>query len=127
MPSTEAPGRRAPLAHYALSGIVGVVIAAAVGAAVAATNDGDTAAFLITALAVLYPATALGGRIFVTDLTVAADRHGMQSVEVQWLQRAGAGAFAEVPRADVPRADVPRADAPPAGEPRRGDAGPPLA
>ncbi|MCU1688183.1 MAG: hypothetical protein JWN20_111 [Jatrophihabitantaceae bacterium] len=49
-----------------------------------------------TAMTAIYPATALGVRLFVTDHTVTADSHGRQSVELQWMQRAGAGAFVDV-------------------------------
>lgn len=39
---------------------------------------------------------SLGAKVFVSNHTAARDAHGEQSVELQWMRQAGAGAFLDV-------------------------------
>ena len=39
---------------------------------------------------------SLGTRIFVSDHTISRDARGEESVELQWMRRAAAGAFLDV-------------------------------
>ncbi len=39
---------------------------------------------------------SLGAKVFISRHTVTRDPHGEQSVELQWMRQAGAGAFLDV-------------------------------
>ncbi|MFJ4229650.1 hypothetical protein ACIPYV_18940 [Paenarthrobacter nicotinovorans] len=97
MSKASFTSRRAPAQHYVLAAIFGAVLTIAVAVVVGATNPGDFwPAAGIGALCSAYPALSLGVRIFVSNNTVTRDSHGEQSVELQWMREAGAGAFLDV-------------------------------
>ena len=89
--------RRAPVSHYVLAAVFGVIGTACLATISGLTNPGSFwPVFAITAFCAAYPATALGAKMFVTGHTVTVDAHGEESVEVRWMERAGAGAFLDV-------------------------------
>ncbi|HEX5857884.1 MAG TPA: hypothetical protein VFY91_07240 [Microbacterium sp.] len=89
--------RTAPAAHYVLAAAFGAIATIAVALAVGASNPRDFwLAAGIGALCAAYPSMSLGTRIFVSDHTVTRDAHGEESVELQWMRRAAAGAFLDV-------------------------------
>ena len=89
--------RRAPASHYVLALVFGVIATSVVAVIVGVTNQPDFwLAFGIGVLCTAYPAFGLGFKIFVSRNTVVVDRHGAESVEVQWMLRAGAEAFLDL-------------------------------
>ncbi|WP_027502949.1 hypothetical protein [Rhodococcus sp. UNC363MFTsu5.1] len=99
MVRTQQAGRawRAPVSHYVLAAVFGVIATAFLSTISGLTNPGSfREVFAITALCAAYPAFALGVKMFVTGHTVTVDAHGEQSIEVRWMERAGAGAFLDV-------------------------------
>ncbi len=89
--------RRAPVHHYVLAVILGAILTIAVSVLVGVSNPGDFwLAAGIGALCSAYPAMSLGARAFVSNNTVTRDARGEQSVELQWMRQAGAGAFLDV-------------------------------
>lgn len=89
--------RRAPVHHYILAVILGAILTMVVAVLVGASNPDDFwLAAAIGALCAAYPAMSLGGKIFVSGHTVTRDPHGEQSVELQWMRQAAAGAFLDV-------------------------------
>ncbi|MCP1410782.1 hypothetical protein [Paenarthrobacter sp. A20] len=97
MSKASFTSRRAPVHHYVLAIILGAILTTAVSVLVGASNPGDFwLAAGIGALCTVYPAMSLGAKVFVSNHTVARDAHGEQSVELQWMRQAGAGAFLDV-------------------------------
>ncbi|WP_369745131.1 hypothetical protein [Paenarthrobacter sp. AMU7] len=97
MSKASFTSRRAPVHHYVLAVILGAILTIAVALLVGASNPGDFwPAAGIGALCAAYPAMSLGTRVFVSRHTVTRDQHGEQSVELQWMRQAGAGAFLDV-------------------------------
>lgn len=99
MVSMQPPrqARRAPASYYILAVVFGVIATSIVAAVVGVTNQADFwLAFGIGALCAAYPAFALGHKLFVSRNTAVVDAHGEQSVEVQWMLRAGAEAFLDL-------------------------------
>ena len=98
VPTTLArQARRAPISHYVLAVIFGVIATAIVATIVGVTNQRDFwLAFGIGAFCAAYPAIGLGMKIFVSHNTVVVDKNGAESVEVQWMVRAGAEAFLDM-------------------------------
>ena len=89
--------RRAPVSFYILAVVFGVIATSVVAAIVGVTNRPDFwLAFGIGALCAAYPAFALGHKLFVSRNTVVVDARGEQSVEMQWMLRAGAEAFLDL-------------------------------
>ncbi|GAA1975598.1 hypothetical protein [Microbacterium pumilum] len=89
--------RRAPASYYILAVVFGVIATSIVAAIVGVTNQPDFwLAFGIGALCAAYPAFALGHKLFVSRNTIVVDAHGEQSVEVQWMLRAGAETFLDL-------------------------------
>ncbi|GAA3522572.1 hypothetical protein GCM10022234_18390 [Aeromicrobium panaciterrae] len=85
------------MAHYVLAAAFGAVATIAVALLVGVTNAGNFwPAAGVGAMCAAYPAFSLGGKIFVTNHTVARDSHGEESVESLWMKQAGAGAFLDV-------------------------------
>jgi len=88
---------RAPAHHYVLGIILAVILTVVVSVLVGASNPDDFwLAAAIGALCAAYPAMSLAGKVFVSNHTVTRDPHGEQSVELQWMRQAGAGAFLDV-------------------------------
>ncbi|MGJ3192112.1 hypothetical protein [Paenarthrobacter sp. FR1] len=97
MSKASFTSRRAPVHHYVLAFILGAILTIAVSVLVGASNPGDFwLAAGIGALCAAYPAMSLGAKVFVSNHTVARDAHGEQSVELQWMRQAGAGAFLDI-------------------------------
>ncbi|ASN21584.1 hypothetical protein [Arthrobacter sp. YN] len=97
MSKVSFTSRRAPVHHYVLAVIFGAILTVLVGLLVGASNPGEFwPAAGIGALCAAYPAMSLGARVFVSRHTVTRDHHGEQSVELQWMRQAGAGAFLDV-------------------------------
>ncbi|MFE4194708.1 hypothetical protein ACFRJ9_02490 [Paenarthrobacter sp. NPDC056912] len=97
MSKASFTSRRAPVHHYVLAVILGVILTIAVSLLVGALNPDDFwLAAGIGALCAAYPALSLGGKVFVSRNTVTRDPRGEQSVELQWMRQAGAGAFLDV-------------------------------
>ncbi|MCD4853382.1 hypothetical protein LN996_21390 [Arthrobacter sp. AK01] len=97
MSKASFTSRRAPVHHYVLATTLGAILTIAVAVLVGASNPGDFwLAAGIGALCTVYPAMSLGAKVFVSNHTVARDAHGEQSVELQWMRQAGAGAFLDV-------------------------------
>ncbi|MCT9871945.1 hypothetical protein [Paenarthrobacter aurescens] len=97
MSKASFTSRRVPVHHYVLAIILGAILTIAVSVLVGASNPDDFwLAAGIGALCAAYPALSLGARVFVSNNTVIRDAHGEQSVEVQWMRQAGAGAFLDV-------------------------------
>ncbi|SDW76761.1 hypothetical protein SAMN04487912_104377 [Arthrobacter sp. cf158] len=97
MSKASFTSRRAPVHHYVLAVILGAILTIAVSLLVGVSNPGDFwLAAGIGALCAAYPAMSLGARVFVSRHTVTRDPHGEQSVELQWMRQAGAGAFLDV-------------------------------
>lgn len=69
----------------------------AISVLVGASNPDDFwLAAGIGALCAAYPAMSLGAKVFVSNHTVTRDTHGEQSVELQWMRQAAAGAFLDI-------------------------------
>ncbi|NQD89251.1 hypothetical protein HP499_15805 [Paenarthrobacter sp. CM16] len=97
MSKVSFTSKRAPIHHYVLAVILGAILTIAVALLVGASNPGDFwLAAGIGALCAVYPAMSLGIKVFVSRHTVTRDPHGEQSVELQWMRQAGAGAFLDV-------------------------------
>jgi hypothetical protein len=97
MSKASFTSRRAPAHHYVLAVILAAILTVVVSVLVGASNPDDFwLAAAIGALCAAYPAMSLGARIFVSNHTVTRDAHGEQSVELQWMRQAGAGAFLDV-------------------------------
>jgi hypothetical protein len=97
MSKVSFTSKRAPIHHYVLAVILGAILTIAVALMVGASNPGDFwLAAGIGALCAVYPAMSLGIKVFVSRHTVTRDPHGEQSVELQWMRQAGAGAFLDV-------------------------------
>lgn len=98
MSKASFTSRRAPAHHYVLAIILGgVILTVVVSVVVGASNPDDFwLAAAIGALCAAYPAMSLGGKVFVSNHTITRDPHGEQSVELQWMRQAGAGAFLDV-------------------------------
>jgi hypothetical protein len=97
MSKVSFTSKRAPIHHHVLAVILGAILTIAVALLVGASNPGDFwLAAGIGALCAVYPAMSLGIKVFVSRHTVTRDPHGEQSVELQWMLQAGAGAFLDV-------------------------------
>lgn len=97
MSKASFTSRRVPAQHYVLAVILGAILTITVAVVVGATNPDDFwPAAGIGALCSGYPAMSLGVRVFVSNNTVTRDPNGEQSVELQWMRQAGAGAFLDV-------------------------------
>ncbi|MBT2586637.1 hypothetical protein [Arthrobacter sp. ISL-95] len=97
MSKASFTSRRAPAHHYVLAIILAAILTIVVSVLVGATNPNDFwLAASIGALCAAYPAMSLGAKVFVSNHTVTLDAHGEQSVELQWMRQAGAGAFLDV-------------------------------
>ncbi|MFJ6456229.1 ATP synthase subunit I [Paenarthrobacter sp. NPDC091669] len=97
MSKVSFTSKRAPIHHYVLAVILGAILTITVALLVGASNSGDFwLAAGIGALCAAYPAMSLGIKVFVSRHTVTRDQHGEQSVELQWMRQAGAGAFLDV-------------------------------
>ena len=97
MSKASFTSRRAPAHHYVLAILLGAMLTVAVAGLVGASNPNDFwPAAAIGALCTAYPAMSLSGKIFVSHHTVTRDAHGEQSVELQWMRQAGAGAFLDI-------------------------------
>lgn len=97
MSKASFTSRRAPVHHYVLAVTLGTILTIVVSVLVGASNPGDFwLAAGIGALCAAYPAMSLGAKVFVSNHTVARDAHGEQSVELQWMRQAGAGAFLDI-------------------------------
>ncbi|GAB3526771.1 hypothetical protein [Arthrobacter monumenti] len=92
------PGRKpAPASHYVLAFTFGGILTIALSLLVGLMNPGDFwLAAGITALCVVYPSVSVGMKTFVSRHTVTLDAHGEESVELRWMQQAGAGAFLDL-------------------------------
>ncbi|AFR30459.1 MULTISPECIES: hypothetical protein [Micrococcaceae] len=97
MSKASFTSRRAPFHHYVLAIILGAILTIAISVLVGASNPDDFwLAAGIGALCAAYPAMSLGAKVFVSNHTVTRDMHGEQSVELQWMRQAAAGAFLDI-------------------------------
>ena len=97
MSKASFTSRRAPFHHYVLAIILGAILTIAISVLVGASNPDDFwLAAGIEALCAAYPAMSLGAKVFVSNHTVTRDVHGEQSVELQWMRQAAAGAFLDI-------------------------------
>ncbi|ABM08372.1 hypothetical protein [Paenarthrobacter aurescens] len=97
MSKASFTSRRAPFHHYVLAIILGAILTIAISVLVGASNPDDFwLAAGIGALCAAYPAMSLGAKVFVSNHTVTRDVHGEQSVELQWMRQAAAGAFLDI-------------------------------
>jgi hypothetical protein len=96
-PLLVSQARRAPASHYILAVFFGIIATSIIATIVGVTNQPDFwLAFGIGALCTACPAFGLGLKIFVSRNTVVVDKNGTESVEVQWMLRAGAEAFLDM-------------------------------
>ncbi|BCW60232.1 hypothetical protein [Arthrobacter sp. StoSoilB20] len=97
MSKVSFTSKRAPFHHYVLAATLAAILTLAVALLVGASNPADFwPAAAIGALCAAYPAISLGAKLFISRHTVTRDPHGEQSVELQWMRQAGAGAFLDV-------------------------------